>query len=66
MMQLIRAITADKPIMLMDESFSAVDVSNTSQLREKLLSLDKTILFVTHDVSAEHLKLFDEVIELRK
>jgi len=65
-MQLIRAITADKPIMLMDESFSAVDVSNTSQLREKLLSLDKTILFVTHDVSAEHLKLFDEVIELRK
>ena len=46
MMQLIRAITADKPIMLMDESFSAVDVSNTSQLREKLLSLDKTILLL--------------------
>ena len=65
MMQLIRAITADKPIMLMDESFSAVDVSNTSQLREKLLSLDKTILFVTHDVSAEHLKLYDEIIVLQ-
>lgn len=65
MMQLIRAITADKPIMLMDESFSAVDVSNTSQLQEKLLSLDKTILFVTHDVSAEHLKLYDEIIVLQ-
>ena len=25
MMQLIRAVTADKPIILMDESFSAVD-----------------------------------------
>ena len=37
MMQLIRAITADKPIMLMDESFSAVDVNNPNQLREKLL-----------------------------
>ena len=65
MMQLIRAITADKPIMLMDESFSAVDVNNTNQLREKLLSLDKTILFVTHDVSAEHLKLYDEIIVLQ-
>lgn len=65
MMQLIRAITADKPIMLMDESFSAVDVNNTNQLREKLLSLDKTIIFVTHDVSAEHLKLYDEIIVLQ-
>lgn len=65
MMQLIRAITADKPIMLMDESFSAVDVNNTNQLREKLLELDKTILFVTHDVSAEHLKLYDEIIVLQ-
>ena len=65
MMQLIRAITADKPIMLMDESFSAVDVNNTNQLRGKLLSLDKTIIFVTHDVSAEHLKLYDEIIVLQ-
>ena len=66
MMQLIRAVTADKPIILMDESFSAVDAKNTKQLQEKLLSMDKTILFVTHDVSPEHLKDFDEVIELKR
>lgn len=64
MMQLIRAVTADKPIVLMDESFSAVDVENSRQLKEKLFALDKTILFVTHDVSEEFLGCFDEVIEL--
>lgn len=66
MMQLIRAVTAEKQIILMDESFSAVDAENAKQLQKKLLELDKTILFITHDVSEEHLKLFDEVIELRK
>lgn len=66
MMQLIRAVTADKPIILMDESFSAVDENNKTKLREKLLSLDKTILYITHDVSEDCLGLFDEVIELKK
>lgn len=66
MMQLIRAVTADKPIILMDESFSAVDENNKTILREKLLSLDKTILYITHDVSEDCLGLFDEVIELKK
>lgn len=66
MMQLLRAITADKPIILLDEPFSAVDVKNTNQLCDKLLSLDKTILFVTHNISPEYLKLFDEVVELKR
>ncbi len=66
MMQLLRAITADKPIILLDEPFSAVDAKNTNELCDKLLSLDKTILFVTHNISPEHLKLFDEVIELKR
>lgn len=66
MMQLIRAVTADKPIILMDESFSAVDAENAKQLQKKLFELDKTILFITHDVSEDCLGLFDEVIELKK
>ncbi len=66
MMQLIRAVTAEKPILLMDESFSAVDVANARQLQQKLLVLDKTILYITHDVSEEHLRHFDEVIRLQR
>ena len=64
MMQIIRAVTADKQILLMDESFSAVDVANTRQLQQKLLELDKTILFVTHDISSLNLDCFDEILEL--
>ena len=64
MMQLVRAIAAEKQIILMDESFSAVDTANTKQLQQKLLELDKTILFITHDVSEENLKYFDEVVTL--
>lgn len=64
MMQIIRAVTADKQTLLMDESFSAVDVANTRQLQQKLLELDKTILFVTHDISSLNLGCFDEILEL--
>lgn len=66
MMQLIRVVTANKQIILMDEPFSAVDVANARQLQQKLLSLDKTILYITHDVSEENLKYFDEVIKLQR
>lgn len=66
MMQLIRAVTAEKQIILMDESFSAVDAENAKQLQKKLLELDKTILFITHDVSEENLKYFDEVVTLKR
>ncbi len=66
MMQLIRAVTAEKQIILMDESFSAIDAENAKQLQKKLLELDKTILFITHDVSEENLKYFDEVVTLKR
>ena len=66
MMQLVRLVTADKPIILLDESFSSIDVNSAQQLQRKLFELDKTVLFVTHDVSAELLSCFDEVIELRR
>lgn len=66
MMQLIRVITADKQIILMDESFSAVDAANAKQLQQKLLELDKTILYITHDVTEENLKCFDHVVRLQR
>ncbi len=64
MMQLVRAVAAEKQIILMDESLSAVDHINAEQLQQELLKLDKTILFITHDVSQENLKNFDKVLKL--
>nr|WP_281275880.1 ATP-binding cassette domain-containing protein [Thermomonospora umbrina] len=49
-----RALAADPPIMLMDEPFSAVDPIVRKSLQEEFLrlqaELEKTIVFVTHDI----------------
>lgn len=51
---LARALATDTPILLMDEAFSALDPLIRSQLQEQLLELqarlNKTIVFITHDI----------------
>src|SRR6185369_12588430 len=63
-----RALAADPPVMLMDEPFSAVDPVVRAELQNEFLrlqsELDKTILFVTHDID-EAVKLGDEVGVMR-
>lgn len=57
---LARAFAMDCDILLMDEPFSALDPLIRSQLQDELIelqqSLDKTILFVSHDLD-EALKI---------
>ncbi len=64
-----RALAADPAIMLMDEPFGAIDAITRTRLHEELLSLQrklqKTILFVTHDVE-EALRLADKIIVMRE
>src|ERR1700754_4309527 len=59
-----RALAADPPILLMDEAFSAVDPVVRLELQNEILrlqnELNKTIVFVTHDID-EALKLADRV-----
>ncbi|NHU85578.1 ATP-binding cassette domain-containing protein [Kocuria sp. JC486] len=49
-----RALAADPPVLLMDEPFSAVDPVVRADLQRELLDLkqrlNKTIVFVTHDM----------------
>ncbi|MEU7002232.1 ATP-binding cassette domain-containing protein [Nonomuraea sp. NPDC046570] len=63
-----RALAADPPVLLMDEPFSAVDPIVRTSLQEELLrlqaELNKTIVFVTHDID-EAIKLGDQVAVLR-
>lgn len=60
----IRALAADPPIILMDEPFSALDPISREQLQDELLrlhsELNKTIVFVTHDMD-EALKIADRI-----
>lgn len=66
MLQLIRTVAMDKEIILFDESFSAIDKQNAMTLQHDLLVKDKTIIFVTHNVTSENLNDFDEVVTIHK
>jgi osmoprotectant transport system ATP-binding protein len=63
-----RALAADPPVLLMDEPFSAVDPIVRDDLQQQLLrlqsELDKTIVFVTHDID-EAIKIGDRVAVFR-
>ena len=64
-----RALAADPDILLMDEPFGAVDPIVRRELQDELIrlqaELDKTIVFVTHDID-EAFRLADEVVVLRE
>ncbi|RZS32754.1 osmoprotectant transport system ATP-binding protein [Herbihabitans rhizosphaerae] len=64
-----RALAADPPILLMDEPFSAVDPVVREGLQDELLrlqgELDKTIVFVTHDID-EAVRLGEKVAVFRQ
>ena len=59
-----RALAADPPVMLMDEPFGAVDPIVRERLQDQFLQiqqqLQKTIVFVTHDID-EAIKMSDRI-----
>ncbi len=59
-----RALAADPPVLLMDEPFGAVDPLVRAELQDQLLALqaevNKTIVFVTHDID-EAIRLGDRI-----
>ncbi|MGH2735926.1 MAG: ABC transporter ATP-binding protein [Actinomycetota bacterium] len=59
-----RALAADPPVMLMDEPFGAVDPIVRERLQDQFLDiqerLQKTIVFVTHDID-EAIKMADRI-----
>ncbi|WP_150911307.1 quaternary amine ABC transporter ATP-binding protein [Marinobacter halotolerans] len=63
-----RALASNSPIMLMDEAFSALDPLIRSDMQDLLLELQeelqKTIVFITHDLD-EALKLADHLVILK-
>jgi NitT/TauT family transport system ATP-binding protein len=62
---LARALIMDRPVMLMDEPFGALDAQTKIVMQEELLKIfeasRKTVLFVTHSID-EAILLGDEVV----
>jgi osmoprotectant transport system ATP-binding protein len=65
---LARALAGDPAVMLMDEPFGAIDAITRTTLQDEILQLQrqlqKTILFVSHDVE-EALRLADRILILK-
>jgi len=65
----LRALAASPPIVLMDEPFGALDPMTRSVLQDEVRrlqqKLNKTIVFVTHDMD-EALNLADKIIFMNK
>ncbi len=65
---LARALTSNSEIMLMDEAFSALDPLIRNNMQDLLIELqndlNKTIIFITHDLD-EALKLADHLVILK-
>lgn len=61
----LRALAGEPPIILMDEPFGALDPVTRESLQDELKSLqkklNKTIIFVTHDMD-EAIKMADKII----
>ncbi|HRL21958.1 MAG TPA: ATP-binding cassette domain-containing protein [Alcaligenes sp.] len=66
---LARALAVDADILLMDEAFSALDPLIRYEMQDELLrlqqSLQKTIIFITHDID-EALRLGQHIVVLRE
>jgi NitT/TauT family transport system ATP-binding protein len=66
---IVRSLSYDPPILLMDEPFGAIDAITRDSLNNALLDIwsasHKTVLFVTHSIG-EAIYLSDRVIVLSK
>lgn len=66
---LARALAGNPQVMLMDEPFGAIDAITRTNLQDEILrlqrQLQKTILFVSHDVE-EALRLADRLLIMQK
>ena len=65
---LARALATDADLLLMDESFSALDPLIRRDMQDQLLELQKrlkkTIVFITHDLN-EAMRLGDKIAVMR-
>ena len=65
---LARALAADTEVLLMDEAFSALDPLIRKEMQDQLMELqtklNKTILFITHDLN-EAMRIGDRIAMMR-
>ena len=63
LVHLIKSLISQRDVLLLDESFSALDPQTKVKMYDLIYQLkDQLVISVTHDTSEQHLSCFDEVI----
>ena len=58
-----RALIRKKPLLILDEGTSAIDMQTAYDIESRLLAIsDLTLLTVTHNMSSDILTLYDEIV----
>ncbi len=58
-----RAIIQNKPILILDEGTSAIDMQTAYDIEDNLLSIDSlTLIAITHNLHSENLERYDKII----
>lgn len=58
-----RALAQEKPILILDEGTSAVDMQTAYDIESQLLNIrELTVITITHSLNAELLKRYDQII----
>lgn len=58
-----RALIRNKPILVLDEGTSAIDMQTAFEIESKLLSLPElTLITITHNLNPDILMMYDEII----
>lgn len=66
LLSIVKVLIMDKEILLLDEIFSALDFNTKCFLQEKIYGeLSNTMFVITHDISPENLKYFDEILIMK-
>lgn len=59
-----RSLVINRPIMIYDEPVASLDDKNAKIIFDRLLSLDVTVIIISHKIYKECMSSFDEVIEI--